>query len=112
MTPFLSESVSAYFSQTPTDLEIGHGIYEYDNDILASLLRLFCTVIASMLPMCSVIIQYFVQEELTKLLLIVIASAVFAFALALMTNARMIEIFAATSAYVNYDTTSEPADDY
>ncbi|KAI1342727.1 hypothetical protein F5Y15DRAFT_266404 [Xylariaceae sp. FL0016] len=84
----------------PADVEagVGHGVYEYDDTLLAATARIIITVVASMLPVCSVIIQYFVHGNLFRLSLIVLASALFALALALMTNSRMIEVFAATSA--------------
>lgn len=63
-------------------------------------IRVIVTVVASLLPTVSVVIQYFIHNDLVKLYLIVLASAIFALALAIMTNARMVEVFAATSAYV------------
>ncbi|KAK8062015.1 hypothetical protein PG994_008381 [Apiospora phragmitis] len=82
-----------------TELGIGHGIYEYSDAWLAGAARVVATVIASLLPTCSVVLQYFIRDDLAKLGLVVLASAVFALALAVMTNARMVEVFAATSAY-------------
>ncbi|KAK7985822.1 hypothetical protein PG988_003444, partial [Apiospora saccharicola] len=82
-----------------TELGIGRGIYEYNDDWLAGVARVIATVVASLLPTVSVVIQYFIHDDLIKLYLIVLASAIFALALATMTNARMVEIFAATSAY-------------
>ncbi|KAK8852271.1 hypothetical protein PGQ11_014750 [Apiospora arundinis] len=82
-----------------TELGIGHGIYEYSDVWLAGVARVVATVVASLLPTCSVVLQYFIRDDLIKLYLIVLASAVFALALAVMTNARMVEVFAATSAY-------------
>ncbi|KAK7962942.1 uncharacterized protein PG986_003767 [Apiospora aurea] len=81
-----------------TELGIGHGIYEYSDARLAGAARVIATVVASLLPTVSVVIQYFIHDDLVKLYLIVLASAVFALALAVMTNARMVEVFAATSA--------------
>ncbi|KAI1327788.1 hypothetical protein F5Y16DRAFT_185436 [Xylariaceae sp. FL0255] len=83
----------------PTDVELGQGIYEYDDKLLAAVGRIIGTVIASLLPVGSVVVQYFVESNLLRLNLIVVASAIFALALAVMTNARMVEVFAATSAY-------------
>jgi uncharacterized membrane protein YccC len=82
----------------PVDDGIGLGVYEYDDTLLATTLRVITTVVASLLPICSIILLYFVQSDINKLCLIVTASGFFAMALALMTNARMIEVFAATSA--------------
>ncbi|KAK8074444.1 hypothetical protein PG997_009107 [Apiospora hydei] len=87
------------WKQDQTELGIGHGIYEYSDAWLAGTARVIATVVASLLPTVSVVIQYFIRDDLVKLYLIVIASAIFALALAVMTNARMVEVFAATSAY-------------
>ncbi|KAI3327644.1 hypothetical protein HD806DRAFT_329294 [Xylariaceae sp. AK1471] len=84
----------------PTDAEVGQGVYEYDDKLLATLTRIIVTVVASLLPVGSVIAQYFVQNNILRLSLIGVASAFFALALAVMTNARMVEVFAATSACV------------
>ncbi|KAI8627655.1 hypothetical protein F5Y19DRAFT_440707, partial [Xylariaceae sp. FL1651] len=84
----------------PMDIEIGQGINEYDDKLLAMAVRIIVTVVASLLPVCSVIVQYFVRDHLLRLGLIVVASAFFALALAVMTNSRMVEVFAATSACV------------
>jgi hypothetical protein len=63
-------------------------------------MRVITTVVASLLPVCSVIVQFFVTSNLLRLVLIIVASGFFALALVLMTNARVIEVFAATSASV------------
>jgi len=55
-------------------------------------------MVASLLPLCSVIILYVVQANGLRLGIVVVLSAIFSLALSLMTNARKIEIFAATSA--------------
>lgn len=60
--------------------------------------RLISTVIASVLPLCSVIGLYVVTSNGLRLGMIVLLSACFSLALALMTTARKIEIFVATSA--------------
>lgn len=86
--------------QDPTCFPTG-GAYYYDDGVLGTGVRVFVTVVASLLPVCSVVALYFVPGGGgVKLCLVVAASALFSCALALMTNARMIEIFAATSAYV------------
>jgi hypothetical protein len=62
------------------------------------IVRVVTTVVASILPLCSVIILYVVQSNASRLGIIVLLSALFSLALALMTDSRKIEIFAATSA--------------
>jgi hypothetical protein len=60
--------------------------------------RIATTMIASILPLGSIIILYVVENNAVRLGIIVVLTALFSLALALMTNSRTIEIFAATSA--------------
>ncbi|KAK6079539.1 hypothetical protein SCUP234_05708 [Seiridium cupressi] len=64
---------------------------------LAAILGVATTVVASMLPMCSVVLLYIAQSDTLRLGLVIMASGIFALALALMTSARKVEVFAATS---------------
>jgi hypothetical protein len=59
---------------------------------------IIAAVVASVLPLCSVIMLSLLQSKTLQLGSIVALSSGFSLALALMTNARQIEIFAATSA--------------
>jgi hypothetical protein len=90
--------VSDFILQRPVSKELGDGIYMYNDQNLRMIARLASTVVASILPLCSVIILYFIRSNGVRLIIIVVLSAFFSLALALMTNARKIEIFAATSA--------------
>jgi len=56
------------------------------------------TVIAAVFPILSIVVLYLFESNGTKLGVIVAFSSIFALALATMTNARRVEIFAATSA--------------
>jgi hypothetical protein len=78
--------------------DIGTGIYHYKESALESVLGILVTVVASLLPICSVVALFIVQSNGIRLGMIAIFSACFSLALALMTNARRIEVFAATAA--------------
>ena len=78
---------------------IGPGIYSYDDKQLSALLNGFSTVVASILPICSVVALYFVQSNGIRLGLTVLFCAIFATALVLVANASKGEVFAATTAY-------------
>ncbi|ORY12689.1 hypothetical protein BCR34DRAFT_482138 [Clohesyomyces aquaticus] len=86
----------------PVSEHLGTGLYEYNDSTIRSFARVATVVIASVLPLCSVVILYVVRSNGLRLGIIIVLSALFSLALALMTNARNIEIFAATSAYVLY----------
>lgn len=68
--------------------------------MLASAVDILTTVVASLLPLLSILILFLVQSDTIKLGVIVSSSAIFSLALALMTQARRVEVFAATAAYV------------
>jgi hypothetical protein len=77
-------------------------MYEYDDSTLKMIAFIIAAVVASILPLCSVIMLSLVQSKTLQLGSIVVLSSGFSVALALMTNARQIEIFAATSACVTF----------
>jgi len=56
------------------------------------------TVLASLIPIASILILYFVANTLDRLAIAVAFTGMFAFCLAVMTRARRVEVFAATSA--------------
>ncbi|KAH6710951.1 hypothetical protein BKA61DRAFT_612737 [Leptodontidium sp. MPI-SDFR-AT-0119] len=78
---------------------VGSGIYHYKESTLESVLGVLATVVASLLPICSVVALYLVPSNGIRLGMIAIFSACFSLALALMTNARRVEVFAATAAF-------------
>jgi hypothetical protein len=71
---------------------------EYRDSVVSTVLRAFSTVVASILPMCSVVVLYLTPPgDGLKLGLIVMFSAIFSLALSIMTSGREIEVFAATA---------------
>jgi hypothetical protein len=76
-------------------------MFEYSDSTLKMVAFMIAAAVASILPLCSVIMLSLVQSKTLQLGSIVVLSSGFSLALGLMTNARQIEIFAATSAYVN-----------
>jgi hypothetical protein len=56
------------------------------------------TVVSSLAPMVSIVVLYVVQNTSVRLGLVCAFTLLFSFVLALVTNARRIEIFAATAA--------------
>ncbi|KAK4455482.1 hypothetical protein QBC34DRAFT_390025 [Podospora aff. communis PSN243] len=82
----------------PESHELGSGIYLYSESRLAMVADVLVTVVAALLPLLSTVVLYTLQSDALKLSIIVIFSAVFALALATMTSARRIEVFAATAA--------------
>ena len=77
---------------------MGAEAYHYKEATLQSVLRVLVTVIASLLPLGSITVLYFVQANGVRLAIIATFSALFALALAIMTRSGTVEIFAATAA--------------
>lgn len=74
------------------------GLYSYDDKLLSTIVFSISTIIASVLPICSVVVLYYVQSPDMKLGLAVAFCACFAIALVLLTNAKKVEVFASTAA--------------
>jgi hypothetical protein len=75
-------------------------ICHYEDGNVATVVNVLSTVLASMLPITSILILYFVSNTLDRLAIAVAFTGLFAFCLAVMTRARRVEVFAATSAYM------------
>jgi hypothetical protein len=71
---------------------------EYSEPSISKAVNIFGTVLASMIPITSIVILYFVQSNLVRLGLSVVFTGVFSCCLAIVTKASRVEIFAATSA--------------
>lgn len=74
------------------------GIATYDDAHLISASEFICTVIASLLPILSIIILYLIENMGQRLALVGIFSALFSSALWFMNDGELVEVFGATSA--------------
>lgn len=73
-------------------------ISQYSEERLTGFVHVLGTVLASLLPISSIVVLYFVSNLLVRLGIVAAFTALFSLALALITQARRIEIFAGTSA--------------
>jgi uncharacterized membrane protein YvlD (DUF360 family) len=73
-------------------------MHEYNELHLKMIAFIIAAIVASILPLCSIFMLSLIRSKTLQLGAIVILSSCFSLALAVMTNARQIEIFAATSA--------------
>ncbi|KAH8648033.1 hypothetical protein BGZ60DRAFT_535165 [Tricladium varicosporioides] len=80
--------------ESPTT-EITH----YDERPLLKAVHIFGMLVASLLPILSIVVLYFVGNNVARLGIAVAFTATFSVALMLLTQAKRIEIFAATSAF-------------
>jgi hypothetical protein len=99
LTQSFSKSNGTHLKKKPSSRGAGEGIYQFQDSKATTFAEVLTTVVASLLPICSVVILYLAPSDAVRLGMLVIFSACFALALTLMTKARKIEVFAATSAY-------------
>ena len=83
----------------PCDEETG--IYHYRKRHLRAVSHLFGVVLASVIPAASIFTLYYVVRPVDRLIVLLGYSALFSVCLALFTNARRVEIFAATAAFAS-----------
>ncbi|KAG0651501.1 hypothetical protein D0Z07_1897 [Hyphodiscus hymeniophilus] len=85
--------------QKPIASDPSSEIAHYAGAPLHSAINIFVTVLASLIPITSILILYFVSNTLDRLAIVVAFTGLFAFCLAATTRARRVEIFGATSAF-------------
>lgn len=74
------------------------GNREISHSCLLAVVDVIGCLVASLLPLSSILALYFIKDELCRLLSIVAFTAIFCLAVLALTKARLIEVFAATSA--------------
>ena len=85
-------------SKRPLETQAGGGIYQYRSTSIERLVRILTTVVASLLPMVSVVVLFIVSSDAVRLGMIAVFSALFSLSLVIMTTARAVEVFVATAA--------------
>lgn len=75
------------------------GICQYSETHLSNAVNILGTVLASILPIISIVALYFVTDTLVRLGMSVAFTALFSSCLAVMSRAKRVEIFAASSAF-------------
>jgi len=73
-------------------------LFHYSDSHVLGAIDILGTVVASMTPLVSIIVLYFVKNPGSRLAILCAFTLAFSMSLALVTKARRIEIFAATAA--------------
>jgi len=87
------------FVKKPVVWDPESGVMDYSESKIRLFLDIFGTVVSSLLSISSIVVLYFVSNMSIRLGVVAAFTAVFALTLALMTRARRVEIFAATTAF-------------
>lgn len=80
--------------------EDSNGVWHYRHDTMMAVLNFFSTVLSSLLPSTSIFALYFLRSPIARLAAIMTFTTIFSLTLLLITKARRIDIFAATTALV------------
>ena len=83
----------------PADEEAG--FREYSNAKLVLFMEILVTSLSTVIPIAATIALYFVRGMTARLALVALFMILFCTSLAIFTNGRRVEIFAATAAYVS-----------
>lgn len=97
LIPFF-HSICGRMFKKPVEWDPESGLSNYSDTAVATVLDLFGTVISSLLPVSSIAVLYTVTAMSHRLGIVAGFTALFSLALAVTTNARRVEIFAATTA--------------
>jgi hypothetical protein len=89
--------IGRHFMKTSSVHGSAH-LMEYSDKAIFKFSSVAATVISSVFPVVGVIILFFVKNLLARIGIIAGLTAIFSFCLAIMTEARKVEIFAATAA--------------
>jgi hypothetical protein len=84
--------------RTKRSVDEDAGLFHYNDGHLQIPAHIISTLFASLLPSLSIVVLYVVDDMTKRLGLIVVFTAVFSVALAGLTKAKTVEIFAATAA--------------
>ncbi|KAL4791897.1 hypothetical protein BDV19DRAFT_284922 [Aspergillus venezuelensis] len=84
-----------------SDPDIEMGTVYYDDEKIKRWTRIVSTIVSSVIPATSMIALYLVKNMIIRLVLIIIYNIAFSVILGFLTKARRVEVFAASTAYVN-----------
>jgi hypothetical protein len=94
--PYL-HSIFLWQIKKPLPHDTESGICRYEERKIERVVDIIVTVVASLIPIASILILYFVASTLDRLAITVAFTGMFAFCLAVTARARRVEVFAATS---------------
>lgn len=97
LVPIFHSTIGKHFKDS-ISWDASSGISSYSDSRVQRLVDTFGTVVASLFPIASIVALFFISRTTVQLGIIAAFTAVFSLCLSLMTQARQVEIFAATTA--------------
>jgi hypothetical protein len=74
------------------------GLYQYSRSQVQGFSRIVGALVSAVMPLVSMVILYVIHSMNTKVILVCTFTLMFCLAMAILSNARRIEVFAATAA--------------
>jgi hypothetical protein len=96
LIPFLHRTFLHNY-KTPLQDDPVSGICKYSERKIERMMEVLVTVLASLMPITSILVLYFVSNTSDRLAIAVAFTGIFALCLAVTTRAKRVEVFAATS---------------
>jgi hypothetical protein len=85
-------------SPSPHSFDLESNIFLYRDSYFHHIANILGTLISSLIPIAAIVILYLLSDMKTRLAVVCAFTAIFAIALSLVTDAKRVEIFAATAA--------------
>ena len=83
--------------EQPVDTGEWDGVWEYSNERVAAIVTLIRTVLASLLPISSMLVLNLFSDPVMRLVIIMLFTALFSVTLTVVSKSRRVDIFAATA---------------
>ncbi|PVH87646.1 hypothetical protein DL98DRAFT_649265 [Cadophora sp. DSE1049] len=100
LLPWLHRIV-LYRWKTPVKGHEDVGLVKWNNSYFTAVSRIITVIISTIFPSMEVLVLYFIQKMVVRVGMVLLFSATFSLSLAIFTNARPVEIFAATAAFAS-----------
>ncbi|KAL8741247.1 MAG: hypothetical protein Q9190_006124, partial [Brigantiaea leucoxantha] len=103
LTCMISDKIVPWFYRRwgyrvqPVDTGEWDGVWEYSNERVAAIVTLISTVLASLLPISSMLVLNLFSDPVMRLVIIMLFTALFSVTLTVVSKSRRVDIFAATA---------------
>ncbi|KAN0089867.1 hypothetical protein V8E51_018446 [Hyaloscypha variabilis] len=95
------DSCTSQYPSKQKSFDLESNIFLYRDSYFHRIASIVGTLISSLIPICSIVVLYFITDMPMRLIIVGIFTAIFSIALSLMTSGTRVEIFAATAAFAS-----------
>ncbi|KAF7898809.1 hypothetical protein EAE99_012344 [Botrytis elliptica] len=100
ITPIYHDSVGRFYRKPDIETtDYASNIVDYSDTVIFRIVSFFGVIMASILPVMTIVVLYLVASMVKRLALVGIFTTIFSVCLWFMTDGRLVEVFSATSAF-------------